>query len=279
MACHGEFHQNKKSFKCLPHTNSMVLNKNQIQDIKDLLSYKISEKLTNYARETTSMPFLAKLMQDSEKVASYSFIHSLATILGQSVYEKVAQIIAKPNYDFAETGYDVTGEITNEENSAISKILQEIKSRTRKADKDKEINEILKANSNGGRRIKIRADLFLKKGDKEYYIEIKTAKPNMDVFVKSKQKLLEWIALRKKKVNTILAIPYNPYHPEPYSRFTMQGYLDEEKELYVAEKFWELLGGKGTYEEVLKIFDEVGKEFKERIQIKIKEVAKEKMEV
>ena len=257
----------------------MVLNKKQVQDIKELLSYKISEKLTNYARETTSMPFLAKLMQDSEKVASYSFIHSLATILGQSVYEKVAQIIAKPNFDIAETGYDVVGEITNEENSVISRILQEIKSRTRKADKEKEMDEILKAKSHGGRKIKIRADLFLKKGDKEYYIEIKTAKPNIDVFVKSKQKLLEWVALRKKKVNTILAIPYNPYHPEPYNRFTMQGYLDEEKELYVAEKFWELLGGKGTYGEVLKIFDEVGKEFKERIQTKIKEVAKEKMDV
>ena len=257
----------------------MALKEKQVQDIKELLSYKISEKLTNYARETTSMPFLAKLMQDSEKVASYSFIHSLATILGQSVYEKVAQIIAEPHFDLAETGYDVIGEITNEENSAISKILQEIKSRTRKTDKEKEINEILKANSNGGRRIKIRADLFLKKEDKEYYIEIKTAKPNIDVFAKSKQKLLEWVAIRKKKVNTILAIPYNPYHPEPYSRFTMQGYLDEEKELYVAEKFWELLGGKGTYEEVLKIFDEVGKEFKERIQTKIKEVAKEKMDV
>jgi len=257
----------------------MALKEKQVQDIKELLSYKISEKLTNYARETTSMPFLAKLMQDSEKVASYSFIHSLATILGQSVYEKVAQIIAEPHFDLAETGYDVIGEITNEENSAISKILQEIKSRTRKADKEKEINEILKSNSSGGRRIKIRADLFLRKGDKEYYIEIKTAKPNIDVFAKSKQKLLEWVAIRKKKVNTILAIPYNPYHPEPYSRFTMQGYLDEEKELYVAEKFWELLGGKGTYEEVLKIFDEVGKEFKERIQTKIKEVAKEKMDV
>ena len=257
----------------------MTLKEKQVQDIKELLSYKISEKLTNYARETTSMPFLAKLMQDSEKVASYSFIHSLATILGQSVYEKVAQIIAEPHFDLAETGYDVIGEITNEENSAISKILQEIKSRTRKADKEKEINEILKSNSSGGRRIKIRADLFLRKGDKEYYIEIKTAKPNIDVFAKSKQKLLEWVAIRKKKVNTILAIPYNPYHPEPYSRFTMQGYLDEEKELYVAEKFWELLGGKGTYEEVLKIFDEVGKEFKERIQTKIKEVAKEKMDV
>jgi len=257
----------------------MTLNQEQIKRIKNLLSLKINEKLTNYVRETTSMPFLVKLMQDSEKVASYSFIHSLATILGQSVYEKVAKIIAEPHFDKAETGYDVEGEITNEQNTIISKILQEIKSKTRKTNKEQEIKEILKANSNNGRKIKVRADLFLKKGDDEYYIEIKTAKPNIDVFVKSKQKLLEWIALRKKKVSTILAIPYNPYHPEPYSRFTMQGYLDEEKELYVAEKFWELLGGKGTYKEVLDIFDEVGKEFKEKIKNKIKEVAEEKMEI
>ena len=257
----------------------MVLNQQQVKEIKDLLRLKINEKLTNYVRETTSMPFLVKLMQDSEKVASYSFIHSLATILGQSVYEKVAKIIAQPHFDEVETGYDVKGEITNEQNSIISQILQEIKSKTRKANKEEEIKEILKSNSEGGRKITVRADLFLKRGNEEYYIEIKTAKPNIDVFVKSKQKLLEWIALRKKKVNTILAIPYNPYHPEPYSRFTMQGYLDEEKELYVAEKFWELLGGKGTYKEVLDIFDEVGKEFKENIQAKIKEVAKEKMEV
>ncbi|MBS3075058.1 TdeIII family type II restriction endonuclease [Candidatus Pacearchaeota archaeon] len=257
----------------------MVLNQQQVKEIKDLLRLKINEKLTNYVRETTSMPFLVKLMQDSEKVASYSFIHSLATILGQSVYEKVAKIIAQPHFDEVETGYDVKGEITNEQNSIISQILQEIKSKTRKANKEEEIKEILKSNSEGGRKITVRADLFLKRGNEEYYIEIKTAKPNIDVFVKSKQKLLEWIALRKKKVNTILAIPYNPYHPEPYSRFTMQGYLDKEKELYAAEKFWELLGGKGTYKEVLDIFDEVGKEFKEKIQAKIKEVAKEKMEV
>ncbi|MFH1608234.1 MAG: TdeIII family type II restriction endonuclease, partial [archaeon] len=230
-------------------------------------------------RETTSMPFLTRLMQDKEKVASYSFIHSLLTTLGMSIYEEVSRIIAEPHFDNVETGYDVKGEISNEENSVISKILQEIKNRMRKADKEIEIKEILKCKSDGGRKIKIRADLFLKKGDDEYYIEIKTAKPNIDVFVKSKQKLLEWIALRKKKVNTILAIPYNPYAPEPYSRFTMQGFLDEEKELYVAEKFWELLGGKGTYEEVLEIFDEIGKEFKEKIQEKIGEVARGKIEV
>jgi len=257
----------------------MAINNKQTEAIKNLLRYKLNEKLKNYARETSSIPFLAKIMQDSEKVASYSFIHSLATTLGMSIYEKVAEIIASANYDSVKTGYDVEGEISNEENSTISQILQEIKNGTRKANKGQEIKEILGCKSKSGRKIKIRADLFLKRGNDEYYIEIKTAKPNIDVFAKSKEKLLQWVALRKKKVNTLLAIPYNPYHPEPYSRFTLQGYLDEYEDLYVADKFWELLGGKGTYKEVLDIFDEVGKEFKDKIQKKIKEVAKKKMDV
>ncbi|MDP3027659.1 MAG: TdeIII family type II restriction endonuclease [Nanoarchaeota archaeon] len=257
----------------------MTLNTNQTKEIKDLLRQKIDEKLKNYARETSSMPFLAKLMQDNEKVASYSFIQSLLTTLGMSIYEEVAKIIAEPNFDVAKTGYDVIGEISNDENDIISKILQEIKNKTRKTNKEQEVKEILQCKSKIGRKIKVRADLYLKRGNDEYYIEIKTAKPNIDVFAKSKEKLLQWVALRKKKVNTLLAIPYNPYHPEPYNRFTMQGYLDEEKDLYVAERFWELLGGKGTYKEVLDIFDEVGKEFKEKIQKKIKEVAEGKMEI
>ena len=257
----------------------MGLSKEQKEEIKKLLSAKLTEKLSKYSRETASMPFLSRLMQDPEKVASYSFIHSLSTILGQSVYEQVAKIIAESSFDEVKTGYDVKGEITNEENSIISKVLQEIKNKTRKANQEYEIKEILDCKKEGGRKIKVRADLFLKRGEDEYYIEIKTAKPNIDVFAKSKEKLLQWVALRKKKVNTILAIPYNPYHPEPYSRFTMQGYLDEEKELYVAEKFWELLGGKGVYKEVLDIFDSVGKEFKEKISKKIKEVAEEKMKI
>lgn len=257
----------------------MALSDKQIEEIKSLLRDKIDGKLKKYARETSSMPFLARLMQDSEKVAAYSFIHSLATTLGMSIYEQISEIVASANYDSVETGYDVEGEISNEENNVISQILQEIKNGTRKTDKEKEVKEILQHKSKNGRKIKVRADLFLKKGNDEYYIEIKTAKPNIDVFAKSKEKLLQWVALRKKKVNTLLAIPYNPYHPEPYSRFTMQGYLDEDKELYVADKFWELLGGKGTYKEILDIFDEIGKEFKDKIQKKIKEVAKEKMDI
>jgi len=181
-----------------------MLSKSQTDQIKELLREKLSSKLVRYARETSSMPFLAKLMQDTEKVAAYSFIHSMATTLGMSIYEQVSKIIAAPHYDAAENNYDVIGKISDEENSTIQTILQEIKNGTRKSNKENEIKEILLCKSEEGRKIKIRADLFLKKGDNEYYIEIKTAKPNIDVFNKSKQKLLEWIALRKQPVATIV---------------------------------------------------------------------------
>ena len=105
----------------------MALNNEQVERIKELLRSKLNDKLSKYSRETTSMPFLAKLMQDSEKVASYSFMHSLATMLGQSVYEQIAKIIALTHYDEAKTSYDVEGSMSNEENAKITQILQEIK--------------------------------------------------------------------------------------------------------------------------------------------------------
>lgn len=117
----------------------------------------------------------------------------------------------------------------------------------------------------------------MKRSGVEYYFEIKTVKPNTDVFTASKTKLLEWIARKRKPVQTILAFPYNPYYPVPYSRFTEQGLLEKGKEFLVGDEYWEFLGGKNTFPQLLAIFDEVGREFKDKIVAKIKQVAKERM--
>lgn len=255
----------------------MPLNRQQREEIKQLLRKKLDEKLLKYERESSSMPFLVKIMQEPSQVAAYSFIHSLSTTLGQSVYEEMAKIVASSHFDTVKTGHDVTGFLSNEENLVITQIMHEYKDKTRKANKIAETNEILAVKSKDGNPHTIRADLFLTKGTDEYYIEIKTAKPNIDVFNKSKEKLLIWIALRKKPISSFIAIPYNPLHPKPYTRFTIQGVLDLDKDLYVAERFWDFLGGPNTYIEILEIFDEIGIEYKTKIQDKISTVAKKKL--
>ena len=104
----------------------MVLNKNQKEEIRNLLRKMIKNKLQRYARETTSMPFLTKLMQDEQKVASYSFIHSIATFLGMSVYEDVSMIIAKPNAESVGKKINMNGTISTDQKSVIQYLRMQL---------------------------------------------------------------------------------------------------------------------------------------------------------
>ncbi|MFA7402147.1 MAG: TdeIII family type II restriction endonuclease, partial [Bacteroidales bacterium] len=96
------------------------------------------------------------------------------------------------------------------------------------------------------------------------------AKPNKGGFKEFKRTLLEWVAVslaqnKEAKINTLIAIPYNPYEPKPYSRWTMAGMLDLDKELKVAAEFWDFLGGEGAYNDLLDCFERIGIELRPEI--------------
>ena len=258
----------------------MALSNNQKQKITELLSKKIENKLKSYGRETTSMPFLARLIQDNEKIAAYSFIHSMATTLGMSIYEDISVILASETSEEAFRNYGVGGAISNEQKTVISNIISKLRNGNRIAKIDKEIKEVLEASAENGEFQKSGniADFFMKRNGQEYYFEIKTVKPNIDVFEKSKTKLLEWIARRRIPVNVYLAFPYNPYHPKPYHRFTEVGMMDSPNDFLVGDEYWDFIGGKNTFPELLRTFDEVGKDFKDQLDKKFKQIAKEKLD-
>jgi len=258
----------------------MALSKTQKQKIKELLEKKIEDKLKRYTRESSSMPFLVRLIQDSEKVAAYSFIHSIATTLGMSIYEDVSKIIAEESAEECFTKYDIGGVISREQKSVIDEIIRKLRNGEKKVNHDEEVKLVLSAPVKDGKAQKEGriADFYMLRDGIEHYFEIKTVKPNIDVFTKSKAKLLEWIARKRKPVRVFLAFPYNPYYPRAYERFTEQGVLERGKEFLIGKEYWDFLGGDKTFEELLNLFDLVGKEFKKKIQQKIKQVAREKME-
>jgi type II restriction enzyme len=66
-------------------------------------------------------------------------------------------------------------------------------------------------------------------------------------------------------IQTLIAIPYNPYDPQPYNRWTMRGMLDLQYELKVAEEFWDFLGGQGTFQQLLNSFEKIGIELRPEI--------------
>jgi type II restriction enzyme len=117
----------------------------------------------------------------------------------------------------------------------------------------------------------VKVDIFVQ--DKEgtvHLFDLKTAKPNISNFKDFKRTLLEWIAIFLSKhpdinINSYIAIPYNPYEPKPYERWTLKGMLDLDNELKVAEEFWDFLGGEGAYLELLNCFERVGVELRPEI--------------
>jgi len=140
-------------------------------------------------------------------------------------------------------------------------------------DKVKEIERIRKVATSGKtNKLKtVKVDLFVKNNNGTvYFFDLKTAKPNISNFKDFKRTLLEWIAIYlfqypDADVHSYIAIPYNPYEPKPYQRWTLQGMLDLKNELKVAEEFWDFLGGNGAYLELLNCFETVGIELRSEI--------------
>lgn len=244
----------------------MSLSEEQREEIASLLARQIRRKLATYKPETNNMPFHTRLL-GKDRMALFSFVQSINTMLGTSVFEQTAAIIARQHFAQAIPQYkEFNNTISSEAQVLVQSLMDNLRLAQSKPDKATETKQILAVAQMGTIRTvkRPRIDLFLKSHNGvECYFDLKTAKPNIGDFIGFKRMLLEWVGIRgaenpRAKVKTLLAIPYNPYEPEPYQRWTLQGLFDVKNEILVADEFWNFLGGKNTYEEVLAVFEQVG---------------------
>lgn len=250
----------------------MSLTQQQKNEIQKVIKICLKNKFEHYNPEPAIMPFHTRLL-GKDRLALYSFIHSLNTNFGTSIFEPVAMTLAKNRFKNRHTHQKSGNTISERAQETIQLIMGELTTAARKPNKLEEIN-MLRSVCQSGKTITVKptlVDIFLiNKKDEAYLIDIKTAKPNKGTFKDLKRTLLEWTAAMlfqnpDAKINTLIAIPYNPYAPKPYARWTMAGMLDLEQELKVADDFWDFLGGKGTYNDLLDCFEMVGIEMRPEI--------------
>jgi len=242
----------------------MSLTKEQVERIEKTIKDSLRKKLQNYKPESKHMPFHYRLL-GRDRMALFSFIHSLNTTFGTSIFEPVAETLAHTNFLVAEKQFVVGNTISEQAQSVIQHIINELTI----GNNPNKINEIYKIKKacNIGSINKIRTvkvDLFVKDNKENiFFFDLKTAKPNISNFKDYKRTLLEWIAIYLTEnptanVQSYIAIPYNPYEPNPYQRWTLKGMLDLDNELKVADEFWDFLGGIGANLELLNCFERVG---------------------
>jgi type II restriction enzyme len=250
----------------------MALSVKQIQDVETVLKNSLRNKFQNYKPEPASMPFHTRLL-GKDRMALFSFIHSLNTNFGTSIFEPVALTLASSSFKDAKTQVRAGTKISEMAQRIIQDIMDDLTAAHSKPNKLKEIEAIRKVCQTGNMKTvkPTKVDIYLCGLESQiYFFDIKTSKPNKGGFKEFKRTLLEWTACvlaenPMAEINTLIAIPYNPYEPKPYSRWTMAGMLDLKNELKVADVFWDFLGGQGAYLQLLDIFERVGIELRPEI--------------
>jgi hypothetical protein len=81
--------------------------------------------------------------------------------------------------------------------------------------------------------------------------------------------MFKLLAMEPPKVDyAFYALPYNPYgKKEDYKwGFPMRWFnMQLDKSVLIGNEFWDLIGGKGTYNNFIKELNLLGKEYRERI--------------
>lgn len=72
----------------------MTFTQKQILYIDDVIRTSLRDKFLNYKPESNNMPFHYRLL-GKDRMALYSFIQSLNTTFGTSIFEPVAVALAK----------------------------------------------------------------------------------------------------------------------------------------------------------------------------------------
>jgi type II restriction enzyme len=250
----------------------MALSSNQVKNVENVLKNSLRHKFQNYNPEPASMPFHTRLL-GKDRMALFSFIHSLNTNFGTSIFEPVALALAASSFKTASSQQVAGTQISSEAHRVIQGIMDGLATANSSPNKPQEINAIRAVCRQGEMKtVKLtKVDIKLVAHNGTIYLfDIKTAKPNAGGFKEFKRTLLEWIAATfatnpTADVQSLIAIPYNPYEPQPYTRWTMRGMLDLDNELKVSNEFWDFIGGEGAYQDLLNIFERIGIELRPEI--------------
>lgn len=89
----------------------MSLNQTQKDKIEEILKESLRAKFKNYKLETFSMPFHTRLL-GKDRMALFSFIHSLNTNFGTAVFEPIALELAKANFKITAKQIDAGTQIS-----------------------------------------------------------------------------------------------------------------------------------------------------------------------
>jgi len=191
---------------------------------------------------------------------------SFSTSLG-NLHERVAELIAGEHHAEAQRQYQLDGSMPAIVESFITQHLHALESGEVKPDWRSERAELLRSfgqTVTASTRIDLR--VVTHEGS-ELLFEMKSAKPNKGQCIEMKQRLMKAVAIRgSTSTFAHWGVPYDPYGEGHYGHPYPKRFFDFAHEVMVGRDFWDVLGGDGTYVELIDVYQDVGRSFAERLR-------------
>jgi len=195
-------------------------------------------------------------------LAPSEFERSFSSRLG-STFEEAAKLIALGRGYDAERSFRVEGSISRAQFDEIGNIVNEVREHGFLKDFGDYIKRVVSIKGSKTRSLTVLSDVFVGAKRKKFFFEIKSPKPNKGQCLEVLERFLRIQAVygSPNTVKTYYAMPYNPYglQKAQYSHWPGKS-LDLGNEVLIGAEFWNLIGGPGTYAELLNIYRKVGKE-------------------
>ena len=214
-------------------------------------------------------PFHEALLTPAISKAS-TYERSFSTTLG-SMFEMTAEHIAKSNFAFGKRQYELSARMGTAASTAIESIRNEIET-TKMQGRYLTYVDAVAGSFHADTTVRtIKVDLYVRDADEnEMFFEMKSPKPNKSQCLDVTEKLLRIHALRQEgppKVKTYYAMSYNPYGSlDQYNHSLATSLLDMEDQVLLGHEFWDVIGGQGTYDEVVELFLRVGGRFRSEVR-------------
>jgi hypothetical protein len=191
---------------------------------------------------------------------------SFSTRLG-NLHERVGTVIAAEAHADVQQGLDLTGTIPVLSREFITQRIAQLERRQASPDALYERDQI-RAHFGNEVQAGTRIDLWVRThSGAQHFFEIKSGKPNKGQCIEVKERLLTAFAIRRD-VDSYWwwAVPYSPYGSASYAHNYALPFFDFLNEVKMGRQFWDFLGGAGTFEQLLAVYENVGEEFAPEIE-------------
>jgi len=258
----------------------MSLNDIQKRKIPEIFIEKLRHKIDTWDFSRASgNPFIDLTFGRYSNIKT--FVHSAATGFG-SIYETVARYIADSNPTYVRVKkIKLEGKISPSEDAEVSRIAKKLEEDKIGSNYNDEVKSIYDADDSNLTETSIVIDLYLQDDNgKETFIEMKGPDPNKKEVRAAKKDLLRVVAIKKREYSTVsdfksgarvvFGITYNNKEPKRYNNWKVSPLFEDGRGMFVGEAFWDLLGGDGTWIDLLEIIPIINKTLYSEIDKKLK---------